>query len=71
MGKKIKRTDVDNELLGTIIQVEQEWKQIESIVKQSMEPSLNGLQQEAIARAKYLFLLREARKRNVSAMRVY
>ncbi|MFP3489052.1 DUF2508 family protein [Staphylococcus sp. SIMBA_130] len=29
------------------------------------------MQQEAIARAKYLFLLREARLRNISAVRVY
>ncbi|WP_339230776.1 YaaL family protein [Oceanobacillus sp. FSL K6-2867] len=71
MGKKRKRKDVDNELLDTILRVEQDWKDIQSIVQQSMEPSLNGMQQEAIARAKYLFLLREARLRNVSAVRVY
>ena len=71
MGKKRKTKDVNHELLDTIIQAEQEWKQIRSIVEQSMEPSINGMQQEAIARAKYLFLLPEARLRNISAVRVY
>jgi len=70
MGKKIKKKDIDQELLDAIILVEREWKQLQSIVAKSIEPTQSGIQQEAIARAKYLFLLREARQRKLSAMRV-
>lgn len=70
MGKKIKKKDIDHELLDAIILAEREWKQLQSIVERSIEPAQSGTHQVAIARAKYLFLLREARKRKLSAMRV-
>lgn len=70
MGKKIKKKDVDNDLLDAIFLVEQEWKQIQSIVGKSIEPTQSGVQQEALAQAKYLFLLREARHRKINAIRV-
>ena len=70
MGKKVTKRDVDNDLLDAIFLAEQEWKQIQSIVGKSIGLTHSGIQLEAFARAKYLFLLREARYRKLNAMRV-
>ncbi|WP_067730493.1 YaaL family protein [Oceanobacillus damuensis] len=70
MGRKITKRDVDGELLDAIFLLERDWKQIESIIEKSIEPSIDGRNREALAKAKYLFLLREARLRKVSAIRV-
>ncbi|RDW15278.1 DUF2508 domain-containing protein [Oceanobacillus arenosus] len=67
--KKIKKKDVDGELLDAIAMLEKEWKHIESIFEMSIEPTQSGLQSVKLAQAKYLFLLREARYRRVSAFR--
>ncbi|MEC5425024.1 YaaL family protein [Virgibacillus sp. C22-A2] len=67
--KKIKKKDMDGQLLDSIFAIEREWKQIESIMEKSIEPSVSGRQRETLAQAKYLFLLREARRRKVSAIR--
>lgn len=67
MAKKVKKRDIDEQLLESIFALQQEWKQIESLVKRSIEPTLEGQNREALARAKYLFLLREARQRKISA----
>lgn len=69
MARNIKKRDIDNELLDTLFDAEYEWKQIRSIVDQSIEPTMDGKYREAVAQAKYLYLLREARRRKVSAMR--
>ncbi|WP_099158924.1 YaaL family protein [Virgibacillus ndiopensis] len=69
MSRKIKKRDVDEQLLDSLIAAEQEWKQIRSIMEKSIDPMGNGLYHEHLARAKYLFLLREARHRKISAIR--
>lgn len=69
MGKKYKKKHVDEELLDTIFILERDWKSIESIVQQSIEPTLTAIYKEKFAQAKYLFLLREARHRKISAIR--
>lgn len=69
MGKKLKKKEVDAELVQAIFAAEKEWKQLRSIIERSIEPSPGGLYQEDVALAKYRFLLREARRRNVSAIR--
>lgn len=68
MAKKIKKKDVDEQLLHALYASGQEWKQISSIVEISIEPSMDGQFREAIAQAKYLYLLREARRRNLNAL---
>ncbi|TQS76383.1 DUF2508 family protein [Ornithinibacillus gellani] len=68
-SRKVKKKDIDQELLAAIFNVEFEWKQIRSIVEKSIEPTVDGQKREAIAQAKYLFLLREARRRKISAIR--
>ncbi|AUJ24486.1 DUF2508 family protein [Virgibacillus dokdonensis] len=67
MAKKIKKRDVDRELLNTLKELELEWKQIESIVSRSVEFTLEGNYWERVARAKYMYLLKEARHRKLRA----
>ncbi|MEF2293840.1 MULTISPECIES: DUF2508 family protein [Virgibacillus] len=67
MAKKIKKRDVDRELLNTVKELELEWKQIESIVSRSVEFTLEGNYWERVARAKYMYLLKEARHRKLRA----
>ncbi|MFC4558527.1 YaaL family protein [Virgibacillus kekensis] len=68
MGRKIK-TRVDEQLLDSIFILEHEWKQIQSIMDRSIEPSEDGMFKENLAQAKYLYLLREARRRKIRAIR--
>ncbi|MDY0394821.1 YaaL family protein [Virgibacillus halophilus] len=69
MAKKLKKQDVDNALLDAVFTVEAEWKQLRSIISQSIEPTMDGQNSVALAQAKYLYLLREARHRKISAIR--
>jgi hypothetical protein len=67
--KRKQKREVDELLLDAIFSVEHEWKQIRSIVGKSIEPTFEGKSSEKIAQSKYLFLLREARRRKISAIR--
>ncbi|WP_042147586.1 MULTISPECIES: YaaL family protein [Paucisalibacillus] len=71
MGRKKRKQkrEVDELLLDAIFSIEHEWKQIRSIVEKSIEPTFEGKSTEKIAQSKYLFLLREARRRKISAIR--
>lgn len=71
MAKKIKKSEMDELLLDTIFALQVEWKQIESLVERSIEPTEDGWNRESLARAKYLFLLREARHRKINASVTY
>jgi len=67
--KRKQKREVDELLLDAIFSIEHEWKQIRSIVEKSIEPTFEGKSTEKIAQSKYLFLLREARRRKISAIR--
>ncbi|WP_164670595.1 YaaL family protein [Virgibacillus doumboii] len=69
MARKIKKREVDEQLLDAIFTLEREWKQIQSIVEKSIEPTADGMYRQSLAQAKYLYLLREARRRKISAIR--
>ncbi|MEN1966487.1 YaaL family protein [Lentibacillus sp. N15] len=69
MSKKIKKKDIDEELLDAIFTLEREWKQIRSLLEKSIEPMDSSVHMEKLAEAKYLYLLREARHRKISAIR--
>lgn len=69
MAKKIKKRNVDTELLESIFTLERRWKHMQSIMRKSIEPQEKGIYEEQIARANYIFLLREARRRKISAIR--
>lgn len=69
MRRKARKKAIDENLLHTIYSLQSEWKKIASIVEESIDPSDRSLYQEKVARAKYIFLLQEARQRNLSAIR--
>ncbi|UFT99462.1 YaaL family protein [Radiobacillus kanasensis] len=66
-GKKIKRKEIDEQLLDRTYQLKHEWMSLKSIIEKSVEPSEQGLFDLAIAEAKYFYLLKEARHRKISA----
>lgn len=69
MRKKTRKKKTDEELLHAIYTLQHEWQRIEAIIEDSIEPMERSVYKEKLARAKYLFLLREARKRNLNADR--
>ncbi|WP_047986296.1 YaaL family protein [Ornithinibacillus californiensis] len=71
MGRKKRKQkrEVDELLLDAIFSIEHEWKQIKSLIGRSIEPTFEGSSTEKLAQSKYLFLLREARHRKISAVR--
>lgn len=69
MRKMIRKKKLDQHLLDTINQLKGDWQQIQSIVEKSIEPSEESLYQLSISQVKFLFLLREARHRNLHAKR--
>ncbi|RCW64601.1 YaaL family protein [Saliterribacillus persicus] len=68
-SKKIKKDMLDQEILDTIFSLKKEWHELQFIMDRSVEPTEEGLHELAVVKAKYFFLLREARNRNLSAMR--
>lgn len=69
MARKIRKQDVDQALLDAIFLIERDWKQIQSIANKSIDPTDSSAAYEKLAREKYLYLLREARHRKISAIR--
>lgn len=67
-GKRL-RKQMDHHLLETIYNLQWEWKRIQRMLENSIEPSISSLHQEKIAKAKYMFLLREARHQNIHAIK--
>ena len=68
MARKLNKKQVDAELLHAIFVLEKEWKQIRELGSRSIERTLESRAAEKLAEAKYLYLLREARRRNVNAL---
>ncbi|WP_036835268.1 YaaL family protein [Pontibacillus litoralis] len=64
--KRIKK-EYDQQLLEEIRQLKQEWMSLKKIMDCSVDASEFGQCDLAIARVKYLYLLNEARKRNIRA----
>ncbi|MBP2257102.1 YaaL family protein [Virgibacillus alimentarius] len=62
-----KKKEIDQQLLESIFTLENEWKQIQSLLENSIEPIDSIIYKKGLARAKYLFLLREARHRKINA----
>jgi len=48
--------------------LENEWKQIRALGQKSIDRTFESRAAEKIAEAKYLYLLREARHRNINAL---
>lgn len=67
--RKMKKRYVDHTVLTTIYRLQADWKKTEEIIEHSVEPSEGSLIERDIALAKYMFMLREARERNLTALR--
>lgn len=67
-AKDLKKKAMDQELLNMIFTLKDEWTGLESIMNRSVEPSEEGQYELALAKAKYLYLIREAKVRNISAL---
>ncbi|MGN8648303.1 YaaL family protein [Gracilibacillus sp. HCP3S3_G5_1] len=68
-SKKIKKAELDQEFLDQIFQLKKEWTYLDDILNRSIEPSESGQFDLAVTRAKYFYLLREAKTRNLSAIK--
>ncbi|MGP4038945.1 YaaL family protein [Gracilibacillus sp. D59] len=68
-SKKVKKAELDQEFLDHIFQLKKEWNYLDNILNRSIEPSEFGQFDLAIAKVKYFYLLREAKVRNLSAIK--
>jgi hypothetical protein len=66
--KRTIKKDMDRELLVNIKKMKHEWETLNTIIEQSIEPSEDGLKDLAVVKAKYFYLLREARFRGINAL---
>jgi hypothetical protein len=63
--KKVKKRDIDEELLRKITKYRIEYNNLNDILTNSIDPTEQGLFDQSISRAKYFFLLKEARYRQI------
>ncbi|EIT83791.1 hypothetical protein A374_18614 [Fictibacillus macauensis ZFHKF-1] len=68
--KKRLRKAGDQELIETLQRVKDVWIYQKNLVERSMEPSEQVMFELNLAQAKYLFLLKEAKKRKVTTGRL-
>lgn len=70
MWKKSKPNEIDEQLLDAIVKAKREWKKYQFMAEESIEPRESLIGQEKLAKAKFLFLLRQARKRRLRVIRL-
>ncbi|KAF0815659.1 MULTISPECIES: YaaL family protein [unclassified Cytobacillus] len=63
--KKWLRSEFDEKLLEQLNRLKSDWNNQKSLVEKSFDPSPEAISQAKLAEAKYFFLFREAKKRNV------
>lgn len=63
------RKEYDEKLLVQLNRYKQHWQQEKLLLEKSFDPSEEVICQTKIAEAKYIFLLREAKERNVTLIR--
>ncbi|MBN8204261.1 MULTISPECIES: YaaL family protein [Bacillaceae] len=59
------RSEFDEKLLEQLNRLKTDWNNQKSLVEKSFDPSPEAISQAKLAEAKYFFLFREAKKRNV------
>ncbi|HLR23898.1 MAG TPA: YaaL family protein [Pseudogracilibacillus sp.] len=69
MGRKKRQKEADEALLDAIFHVETEWKHLQHLVENSVEPMYETRDRMNLAEAKYMFLLKEAKHRDISLLR--
>ncbi|MFC3883420.1 YaaL family protein [Bacillus songklensis] len=60
------KKEFDEQLLTTFINVKNDWLKQTNLIEKSVDPSDEVLLSVKVAKAKYLYLLKEAKKRNIS-----
>lgn len=68
-SKKVKKSEMDQKLLDDIFRAREEWSYLEDIMSRSIEPTEQGQFDLAVTKAKYFYLLREAKVQNLSAIK--
>ncbi|MDR7240782.1 YaaL family protein [Neobacillus drentensis] len=63
------RKEYNEKLLMQLNRYKEHWQQEKMLLEKSFDPSEEVICQTKIAEAKYIFLLREAKQRNVTLMR--
>ncbi|MGG1678728.1 YaaL family protein [Neobacillus sp. NRS-1170] len=63
------RKEYDEKLLIQLNKFKEHWQQEKLLLEKCFDPSDEVICQTKIAEAKYIFLLREAKERNVTLMR--
>ncbi|PLR65515.1 MULTISPECIES: YaaL family protein [Bacillaceae] len=63
------RKEYDHLLIEDLIHMKDEWGRQKQLVDKSVEPSPEILYELKVAQSKYFFLLREAKKRNITIAR--
>jgi hypothetical protein len=64
------RTQYDQQLIQNLLNMKQEWNRQKQLIEKSVEPSPQVLFELKVAEAKYFFLLKEAKKRNIKIGRM-
>lgn len=60
------RKEYDDKLLDQLNHFKQDWQQQKSLLGKSFDPSEEVICETKLAEAKYFFLLKEAKHRNIS-----
>ena len=63
------RKEYDEKLLAQLNRYKIHWQQEKQLLEKSFDPSEEVICQTKIAEAKYIFLLREAKQRNVTILK--
>ncbi|PFN74932.1 hypothetical protein COJ85_33345 [Bacillus sp. AFS076308] len=63
------RKEYDEKLLAQLNRFKTHWQQEKMLLEKSFDPSEEVICQTKIAEAKYIFLLREAKQRNVTILK--
>ncbi|WP_082231931.1 YaaL family protein [Halobacillus massiliensis] len=66
--RKSPKKELDQQILTDIKKLKHDWETLENIIEHSIEPSEEGLLDLSLAKAKYFYLLREARYRKLNAL---
>lgn len=66
-ARQAKKRKLNEQLLETIYKLQVEWKYLQSIIEKSVGPVDHLVYKRNIARAKYIYLLQEAQRRNIRA----
>jgi len=59
----------NKELLDAFFETEYDWKNMQVIIENSVDPKIEDFQLLELLESRYIFLLKEAKERNISVLR--